>query len=355
MRFTPSPRSLLVGLLPVLATTLHASPGEMVERRLLSMGTLLSLEVEAPSRDTALEASEAAVREVERVETLLSTWRPGGPLALLNEAPTGAETPANRELVDVLVQVLAWSSRTRGAFDPTILPLVTAWDLRGKGRIPDEKELRTARAAMGPSHFVLSAATGRVTRTHPRSGLDEGAWGKGYALDRAAVALREAGAGAALLDFGGQVLAVGGGRSWPVAIAHPRERARTVAAIALREGSISTSGNSERGFVIGARRVGHLLDPRTGQPARDFGSVSVVAPSALVADILSTAFFVLGPEDGLALSASLRAEGVPHEAVFFVVGREGLRQSSSPGFRQLLIPRTAGTGPSVSRRDEQEK
>jgi thiamine biosynthesis lipoprotein len=89
---------------------------------------------------------------------------------------------------------------------------------------------------------------------------------------------------------------------------------------------------------VNGRRVGHLLDPRTGEPAPDFGSVTVVAPSAFVADVLSTAFFVLGPEQGLALSERLRTDGVIHEALFFFVGEEGqaLRVSLSPGMKNLV-------------------
>ncbi len=121
-------------------------------------------------------------------------------------------------------------------------------------------------------------------------------------------------------------------------MAHPRDRARTVATIRLKDASASTSGNSERGLAVDGRRVGHILDPRTGGPAPDFGSVTVVAPDGLTADVLSTAFFVLGPEEGLAMSARLRADGVAHETLFFLEGEEGrpLRVSMSPGMRHLV-------------------
>ncbi len=95
-----------------------------------------------------------------------------------------------------------------------------------------------------------------------------------------------------------------------VAVADPRDRARTVATLRLKDACASTSGNSERGLVVNGRHIGHLLDPRTGEPAPDFGSVTVVARDGLTADVLSTAFFVLGPREGLALSERLRAAGV---------------------------------------------
>ncbi len=99
----------------------------------------------------------------------------------------------------------------------------------------------------------------------------------------------------------------------------------------IADASVSTSGNSERGRVVEGRAIGHLLDPRTGYPAPDFGSATVVAPSGLTADVLSTAFFVLGPEKGLALSESLRRRGFENRALFLVVADRGLTVLASPG------------------------
>ena len=152
---------------------------------------------------------------------------------------------------------------------------------------------------------------GRATLGRGR--LDEGAWGKGYGLDRAAKTLAQAGVRSALLDLGGQVFAVGfdtGEKPWRVPVADPRDRDRTVVELGLADRSASTSGDSERFREVAGRRIGHILDPRTGEPAPDFGSVTVIAPTGLVADVLSTAFFVLGPEKGLALSETLRRRGV---------------------------------------------
>lgn len=122
------------------------------------------------------------------------------------------------------------------------------------------------------------------------------------------------------------------------AVAHPRGRSRVIALLRLKDVSASTSGNTERGLVVNGRRVGHLLDPRTGEPAHDFGSVTVVAKDGLTADILSTAFFVLGPVDGMALSKRLRASGVDHETLFLSEREEGAppRVSASPGMNQIL-------------------
>ena len=309
---------------------------EAVVRHLAVMGTAFALSVSAPTRGMALDASEAAVRAVEAADRLLSTWRDDTPLARLNGARPGDAMPVAPELLALLRRVFEWEETTDGAFNPAVGPLVTAWGLRSGGRNPDAAELSRARAATSVHLFTFEESPFRVSRLDSLARIDEGAWGKGWALDRAAEATRAAGATSFVLDLGGQVLSSGGETS--VAVAHPRDRARTVATLRLRDASASTSGNSERGLVVSGRRVGHLLDPRTGEPAPDFGSVTVVAPDGLTADILSTAFFVLGPERGMALSERLRASGTQHEVLFFLEGEEGhaLRVSMSRGMKRLV-------------------
>ena len=294
------------------------------------MGTLLDIAVEAPSRSAALEANEAAVREIARVEDALTTWRPGGAIAALNAAPPGRFVRLEPEIASALSAAFEWSRRTGGAFDPTVLPLVNAWGLRGSGRVPPARDLAGALGATGTAHFRIELASARCKRLSAAAGIDEGAWGKGYALDRAISRLRAAGVESAVLDLGGQVSAIGPAS---IAIANPRDRSRKAAAIEIADASVSTSGNSERGITVGDRRIGHLLDPRTGQPAPDFGSVTVVAPSGFAADVLSTAFFVLGPGKALELSERLRREGIENEALFLIVKDGGLERLASAGLK----------------------
>ncbi|HEY1251783.1 MAG TPA: FAD:protein FMN transferase [Thermoanaerobaculia bacterium] len=316
-----------------------ASPRTLVERRVASMGTSLDVAIVAPTRDAGLDASEIVVAEARRVEDLLTTWR-DSPLARLNAAPPGVDVPVGQEIVHVLTEVFEWARRTGRAFDPTVAPLLRAWDLRGVGRIPAASELIAAVAATGPEHFHISLKPGSVARLDPSAAIDEGAWGKGYALDRAGQRLAAAGVADALIDLGGQALALGrdaSGDAWRIGVADPRDRERPVVLLSLTDVSSSTSANSERRRTVNGRRIGHELDPRTGEPAPDFGSATVVAPSGLVADVLSTAFFVLGPVEGLALSGRLRAEGVPQEVLFLIERDGGLEAVASPGFSRYVV------------------
>jgi thiamine biosynthesis lipoprotein len=295
------------------------------------MGTTLDLVLEAPRRAAALAASELAVAAVEAVEERLSTWRAGSELSRLNRSGLGEPRELSRELGGELARAFAWREVTGGAFDPALGPLLTAWDLHGKGRRPSAGELADALSNSGPDAF-RGELPWRLVRLRPGAGLDAGGFGKGAALDAALAELRRVGVLRARLDFGGQLAVLGASPAHISAIAAPDERARGVLEIELAEGSLATSGNSERALVIDGERVGHLLDPRSGEPAEDFGSVTVWCPSAFDADCLSTGLFVLGPEGALDFAA--RRPGV--EVVVLTRAGDRLRARASSGLRGRL-------------------
>lgn len=274
-----------------------------ITRRLALMGTTLDLEVTAASRAQALEASEAAVRAIEAAERRLSTWRFDTELSRLDRAAPEVPVSISPALARDLSAALDCARDTGGAFDPTVGPLVEAWGLRQGGRRPSETEIETARRATGFTGLRLAtAAAGQATalRANASLSIEEGGFGKGAGLSDALAALSMApGVSSAILDFGGQV-AILGGHPAQVVLADPDRRERQVLELSIDRGSLSTSGNGERGVVIDGERIGHLLDPRTGRPASDFGSLTVWAADPLRADCLSTGLYVLGAEAALA-------------------------------------------------------
>jgi FAD:protein FMN transferase len=301
-----------------------------IERHVFAMGTVLTLEVEAPTREEALEASEAGLRAIEGVEARLSTWRDDTELSRLNRAPVGETFELSPALRADLERSFHWRRETAGAFDPTIGALIEAWGLRGEGRLPGPEELERAHEHSGadtlrlvpPRHAVRLAVGARI---------EEGGFGKGVGLDAAGEALLEAGASWARLDFGGQALILGTD-SARLAVADPDERTRGVLSLDVAGASIATSGSSERGIVVAGKRLGHLLDPRTGRPATDFGSLTVLAPSATDADCLSTGLYVLGPDAALAFAAN-RAD---IEGIVLERTPNGLRARATAGLRGRL-------------------
>lgn len=292
-----------MGLPVLLALFLLPTPNTArVERRLGMMGTTLTIAVEAVDRETALAASERAVAALEAAEARLSTWREDTELARLNRAPVGERVALSPKLAAELAAARHWWQETGGAFDPGIGALVDAWGLRRGGRVPAMAERRAAIQSGGMA--ALDLVDGAAIRRHAGLRMEEGGFGKGAGLDDAVAALAGRGVLSATLDLGGQVAVVGSGDPSVVGIADPRDREQPVLSLTIDRGSVATSGNSERGMVIDGTAYGHILDPRRGEPAREFGSMTVWAPDALTADCLSTGLYVLGPDAAFAWAAA---------------------------------------------------
>jgi thiamine biosynthesis lipoprotein len=302
------------------------------------MGTALEIEVEARDRAAALAASEKAVAALEAAEARLSTWRDDTELARLNRAPVGERVPLSAHLAADLAAARHWSQETGGTFDPAVGPLVKAWGLRQGGRLPSSEERAAAVAASKMDGLQLEAGT--AMRRRADLVLEEGAWGKGAGLADAVAALAsDRAVTRAILDLGGQVAlysrAARGARApWAVPVADPLRRDRPMVELTVDGGSISTSGDSERGIVAGGHKLGHHLDPRTGDPAPSFGSVTVWTENALDADCLSTGLYVMGPEAAMAWAA-----GHPGIEVLVLRTRAG---SQETGLEALATPGLAG-------------
>jgi thiamine biosynthesis lipoprotein len=265
------------------------------------MGTVCRIAAFGPPSPATAAALEAALDAIADAESLLSTWLQDTELARLNARAHRGPVAVSGELGAFLERVLAVADSTAGAFDPTVGGLVDVWDQRGAGRIPSETELRQAQESVGFRHVRVDSGAGTVAYAVPGLWLDSGASGKGYALERAADVLRRRGVRSALLDFGGQLLAVGappGDDAWTVAVADPEDRRGPALILRLRDVSVATSSQWERGRQVEGRWIGHILDPRSGRPVDWQGSTTVVAPDALQADALATGLFVLGPETG---------------------------------------------------------
>lgn len=301
-----------------------------IERLLGAMGTSLTIEVEAPTRALALSASETALRAIEEVEARLSTWDTASELSQLNASPVGTAFDASPLLRAELEQARHWWEATDGALDPSVGGLVAAWGLRTGGRAPTSEEIDAARV---PGGFgALEFGEQGLTRTNAQLVIEEGGFGKGAGLAEAARRLAELDGVSGTLNLGGQVLYFGGGRA-RFAVADPREREREVLAMAVPAGSLSTSGNSERGIEVDGIAYGHLLDARTGRPVADFGSVTVWSEDPLAADCLSTAAYVMGPDAALAFAE----ERADVELLVLQVEGEHLRARATSGLRDRLV------------------
>ena len=301
------------------------------------MGTRVSIESSGPVRAAAVAASDEILRVIEATERELSSWRDDSVVSRLNRQPPGQPLRAPSELCTLFVELAAWHDRTSGAFDPAVGALLDAWGIRESGRVPTASGLERARARSGWRHLRVETAPCALTREADVS-IDAGAFGKGVALDR--VASRLTHLGAWMIDLGGQVM-VGpaGARHRAVSVAHPSRRGQAVLDLRLDRGSLAVSGGSERDLEADGRVIGHVLDPRSGRPVSRAYSVAVWHPRALVADVLSTALYVMGVEEGTAWAD---AHGV---AVCYIVpdavgsAAGGVELLASDAFRSRFLVR----------------
>lgn len=273
----------MVSLL-LLAAVVSSPPAESRTRARFLMGTIC--EITSPdARET-----EAAFAEAARIEReLLSTWKEESELARLNARRGMQVSP---ELWQLLSTAREWSEKTGGAFNPLIRPLIDCWQTRKEGALPSMTALTAAREKTELANLTFPTAQ-RVVLLNGAT-LEEGAFGKGYALDRMLSLFADS--PRAVLNFGGQISVKGRAT---VTVADPRRRDHPIAELTLADGSLSTSSGSERSFAAGGRTLSHILDPRSGEALAPRGSVSVIASSGFEADILSTALYVMGSAAGL--------------------------------------------------------
>lgn len=301
--------ALLAVLAPTLSRGFEGAPGSAVSDSLFHqtrplMGTEAEVFLYADTEPRALELFEVAFAEMERVEEALSTYRPTSELSRINREAGDHAVTTDPEVFGLIREALSFSARVDGAFDITVGPLVRAWGFfRGQGRRPTADELANARRRSGWEKVSLDARARTVRFLVPGVKLDMGGMGKGWALDRAGKILRGLGVEAALLSLGrSSYLALGappGTQGWLITLPDPLSPERILSRVRLRHRALSTSGSREKYFELDGRRYGHIIDPRSGVPATGgLIQVSVTGKTAVGSDMLSTALFVLGPEEG---------------------------------------------------------
>ncbi len=290
----------------------------VTERRPLA-GTLVSITVSGVEEGAAAAALAAGFAPFERVEQAMNEWRPESPLSRLNAAAGSGEwIDVPPDLFEVLRLALDGARRTGGLFDPTWAALRDLWRFGDgqTGEVPDPAAVAARCRLLDPGALELwRGEDGRCRARLRRAGMQVGLGGiaKGWAVDRAAAALRARGVRDFLVQAGGDLYAGGRdrGRPWRIGIRDPRgAEGRRFAWLEVSDQAFSTSGDYERFFVAGGRRYHHLIDPRTCAPAEASRSATILAPSAVEAEVLSKAVFVLGGRAGLRLAEKEGAAAV---------------------------------------------
>jgi thiamine biosynthesis lipoprotein len=254
-----------------------------------------------------------ALDQVEQLEDQLSVFRPQSELSQINAAAAQRAVEVEPRLFALLQLAMQVSRETGGAYDITAGPLWEAWGFaRRAGAVPEKERLDEARSLVGGDLVELDAASRTVRFLKPGVRLNLGSVGKGFAVDRCGETLLRRGIEDFLVHGGNSsVLAHGSSTppgdsssartaGWIVGLRDPLRPQQRLRELRLKHRALGTSGAQFQSFRHRGRRYGHILDPRTGWPAEGVLSATAIAPSAALADILSTAFYVLGPEAAVA-------------------------------------------------------
>lgn len=295
----------------LLASPLHATQDSIFHYSRRAMGTTVDIFLQAPKAPRASELFEAAFAEIEYVDATLSNYIANSEISRINATAAHVAITVDPELFGLLQLAAEYGHLTGGAFDITVGPLIRAWGFfGGSGQLPSPRALTRARSRSGWTLLELGPKGRTVRFRHEGVELDLGAIGKGWALDRAANVLRRIGVDAALLGAGrSSYYAIGapaGRGGWPVHVRDPADTTRVLATVLLHDGALATSGATQRFFESEGHRYSHIIDPRTGLPVEGMLQVTVTASTATDSDVLSTALFVLGPNEGAELLAALR-------------------------------------------------
>ncbi len=302
-------------------------------------GTVVAVSIYGGSAEQAAQASRLVLNEFDRLHHKFHAWQPSMLTALNDAIARGEPFVADAEMVSLLQSATVLADRSDNLFNPAIGQLIRLWGFQSSSferrDPPPEQIARLVRANPRLSDLRYHGTT--ITSTNKAVMIDLGGYAKGYALDRAAIILRAAKVGAALVNVGGNVLAIGqpGARPWMVGIQDPRGDG-SLASVALRDNeAMGTSGDYQRYFMKDGKRHPHIIDPRSGYTIDLVASVTVItsggADAGLRSDGNSKPLFITGPAQWEAMAAKMGMK----EVLLIDANKHFLM---TPAMRERLLP-----------------
>lgn len=309
-----SPLFFIISGLYFLNLTNCSSPPPYKQTKFL-LNTLVEITVEGERESKAERAVELAFAEIKRIENLMSRHREGSEVYLINQQAFQKEIPISPELFSLIKTAQIYTKKTNGAFDITVTPLLLLWKkVKQRGKLPSTEEIKKALSLVGAEKIILGEKEHTIKLAQPGVQIDLGGIAKGYAVDKAIEVLKKEGISRALVNAGGDLYTLGHPLKrdhWRVGVQDPYNKTNILGIIKLKNMAVATSGNYERFFELGGRKYCHIVNPQTGYPVPGMLSVTIIAPTTLEADILATAVFVLGAQEGMNLIDSLpQIEGI---------------------------------------------
>lgn len=285
--------------------------GSTYNRVLKLMGNRFEFTVIADDEATGENAINAAIAEVSRIEELLSTFKASSQTSLINQYAGIKPVKVDREVLGLIQRSAKISAITQGAFDISYGSIdKSLWNFDvNMTTLPDFETALQSVSLINYQHVIIDPENCTVMLKHEGMRIGFGGIGKGYAADRAKQLLQSMGIEHGIVNAAGDLITWGsqpGGKPWTIGIADPDQSDRPFSALNISNMAIATSGNYEKYATINGRRYSHTIDPKTGLPVSGIKSVSIICPSAELADALATPVIVMGAQVGLDMINQLR-------------------------------------------------
>lgn len=327
----------MLSLLSAFMPPIYSHQQTRYEDSRISMACAYSIVVYGEEESKLVAAATAAFDEVDRIDRLMSHYKPESPLSQLNRKAAAEAVKVEPELFDFIAECLRYSRESDGAFDVTVGPLLKTWGFfRGEGRMPKAGELVEARSKVGWRHVILDDKEKTIRFDRAGVELDLGGIAKGYAVDKAVEVLKQHGVHRALVSACGSTIyglgAPPGEDGWEVKLRDPVSSQKTAMTVRLKDRALSVSGSYEKFFDLGGKRYSHIFDPRTGWPVQGVLSVAVLTDTGTAGDALDNVFYVLGVKKSRSFSDRFK----PLEVFLFLPDKV---KGAAPGWKKVRLQR----------------
>ena len=277
----------------------------ILKKQTTLMGSVFNFTVVDKNNLTAKGNLADVINEIERIENLISEWRPETQISKVNQNAGIEAVKVDREVFDLTKRAIDYAKMTDGAFDISIAALDQIWKFDGSmDTLPNQEGIKKSIKNVGYQNIILDSVNCTIFLAQKGMKIGFGSIGKGYAADRGKELLQAKGVIGGIVNASGDMATWGNqpkGKPWVVGITNPFKTNRIYKKIKLKDHAVVTSGSYEKFAEIKGVRYSHIINPKTGYPAIGLISVTVVGPSAEFANALSTSIMVLGKKEGLKL------------------------------------------------------
>ncbi len=336
-------KSALIKIITIIAVTSFlvlffvkiVTQSKIFKKSQVLMGTIVNITIVARNLAGSERACELAFKEMRRIEKMLSVKDKSSEIYKLNQHKDLEFVNVNPEIVFLLEESAKISALSHGAFDISVRPLLELWRERLKQEtVPAKAEIHKIFPLVDYRNIEIDSRRNLVRFKKKGINIDLGGIAKGYAVDRAIKVLKKEGVKNCLVEAGGDLFVLGRGinkKGWLIGLRNPRESGVILEFSCTNKG-VATSGDYERFKTLNKRHYHHLIDPRAGLSKSEVVSATIVAPSAMIADALSTAVFILGKKEGVELIREM--EDV--EGIIIVKEKENFRIFISKALEKSL-------------------